>query len=154
MTTQDLQHLAFKERMIPDAPVQDSQTITIDAPIEKVWRIQTDVNNWPKWYPYLRNAELSGSFSAGTELTYGGFPKHHLVIAKVEDQNSVMIYGRYMGFSGVTRWEFQPLSQTQTKVTFTESSAGFLLSVLYSNKKLGEHLRQWLDKLKVEAKRQ
>ena len=151
MTMHDLERFASEGRMIPNAPVQAAQTITIDAPLEKVWRIQTNVADWANWYAYLRNAKLHGPFVPGTALTYGGFPKHDLMIAKVEHQSLVTVYGKYMGFSGITRWEFKRLAETQTQVTFTESSAGFLLSVLYSNEKLADHLRQWLDKLKVQA---
>ena len=153
MTMQDLQRFAADERMIPSASVQDSQTLTIDAPIAKVWNIQTDVNRWASWYPYLRNAKLSGPFGPGVGLTYGGFPKHNLVVAKVKNQNLAMIYGKYMGFSGVTKWVFTSLPGTQTQVTFTESSAGFLLSLLYSKEKLGEHLCRWLEMLKIEAEK-
>ena len=151
MTMLELKRLASDEQMIPDAAVQDTQTITINAPMEKVWRIQTAVDHWASWYSYLRNAKLSGPFGPGTELTYGGFSKHNLVIGKVKSQYLVMTYGKYMGFSAVTKWEFKPLSPTITQVTFSESSVGFLLSVLYSKKKLSKHLLRWLEKLKSRA---
>lgn len=151
MTMLELKRFASEEQMIPDAAVQDTQTVTINAPMEKVWRTQTDVDHWASWYSYLRNAKLSGPFGPGAELTYGGFPKHNLVIGKVEKQHLVMIYGKLMGFSAVTKWEFNSVSPTRTQVTFSESSVGFLLSVLYSKKKLGEHLVRWLEKLKSRA---
>lgn len=151
MTMQELQRFASEERMIPGAAIEGSQAITINAPIDRVWHIQTDVNHWANWYAYLRNAELVGPFGPGAKLSYGGFPKHNLVIAKVDNPRLVMIYGTYMGFSAVTKWEFKPLSQTQTQVTFSESSVGFLLSVLYSKDKLVEHLARWLEKLKAQA---
>ena len=148
---QDLQRLAVDERMIPDAPVRASSTITIDVPIEKVWTIQTDISRWASWYLYLRDAKLSGPFGPGTKLSYGGFPKHDLAIAKVRTPDLTMIYGKFMGFSAVTKWEMIPLPGTRTEVTFTESSMGFMMSILYSNEKLGEHLGRWLEKLKLRA---
>ena len=153
MKMQDLQRLASDERMIPDAPVRASRTVTIDAPVEKVWTIQTDVSNWASWYPYLRNAKLSGPFGPGTKLSYGGFPKHDLAIAKARSPDLAMIYGRLMGFSAVTKWEMKPLSGTRTEVTFTESSVGFLISTLYSSEKLEEHLDRWLGRLKLRAEK-
>ncbi len=139
--------------MIPGAPIEGSQTVTMRAPIDRVWRIQTDVDRWETWYDYLRSARLVGPFAQGATLSYGGFPKHNLIIAKVDNPRLVMIYGTYMGFSAVTKWELKPLSQTQTQVTFSESSVGFLLSVLYSKDKLDEHLARWLEKLKAEAEK-
>jgi len=64
---QELQCFASEERMIPSAPIEDSQTITISAPIDRVWRIQTDVDHWANWYAYLRNAKLVGPFGPGGE---------------------------------------------------------------------------------------
>ncbi len=151
MTMQELQRFASEERMIPTAPIEDSRTITISAPIDRVWRIQTDIDHWANWCAYLRNAKLVGTFGPGAKLSYGGFPKHNLVIAKVDNPRLVMIYGTYMGFSAITKWEFKPLSPTQTQVTFSESSVGLLLSLLYSKNKLGKHLARWLEKLKAQA---
>jgi uncharacterized membrane protein len=37
-----------------DAPVITRDEIFIDAPIEKIWEIQTDVANWPSWQPDAR----------------------------------------------------------------------------------------------------
>jgi len=151
MKMQELQRFASEGRMIPSASIQGSETISISAPIARVWGIQIDVDHWASWYAYLRNAKLGGPFGPGAKLSYGGFPKHNLIIAKVDHPRLVMIYGTYMGFSAVTRWDFNPLSHTQTQVTFSESSVGFLLSVLYSNHKLNEHLARWLEKLKAQS---
>lgn len=96
MTVQELQRFASDGLMIPSAPIQDSQTKVINASIDRVWRIQTDVDHWANWYAYLRNAKLVGPFGPGAKLSYGGFPKHNLVIAKVDNPRLVMIYGTYM----------------------------------------------------------
>lgn len=150
---QDLQQIAASERMIPGAPVHASKTIVIDAPIDRVWRIQTDVDHWQDWYSYLRDAKLIGQFAPGTKLNYGWLFKHRLVIAKVREFELAMVYGKYVGFSAVTKWDFKPLAKTQTQVTFSESSVGFLMAVVYSSVKLAEHLDGWLQKLKARAER-
>lgn len=153
MKMKDLRRFAVAERMIPNAPVQASRTIVIDAPIEKVWALQTDVAAWPNWYPYLRNAKLSGEFGPGTKLSYGGYFGHNLTIAMVKEPEIAMIYGKLMGYSAVTRWELRRESEECTKVTFTESSVGFMIVTLYGDEKLGEHLQRWLEALKTEAER-
>ena len=154
MNMMELQRVACAERMIPNAPVQATSTITIDAPIAIVWAVATDVSRWPNWYDYLKNAQVQDGFVAGAKLSYGGAIKHDLAIAKVEDRRLAMIYGTMLGYSGVTRWDFKETAVEQTQVTFTESSEGFLIALLYSNEKLSEHLSDWLKKLKAEAERQ
>lgn len=154
MNMQDLERFASDARMIPNAPIEASRTIAIDAPIDRVWDVLTDVPKWPTWYAYLRNAALAGPFGAGAKLSYGGLVKHHLAIARVERPELVMLYGKLMHFSAVTKWELQEMSPTRTSVTFTESSEGFLIAALYSNAKLAAHLGRWLKQLKRQAERQ
>lgn len=151
MNLEQLQRIACSEQTIPEAPVVSSRALTIHAAREKVWRLQTDVKNWPRWYAYLSKAALDGPFNTGAKLTYGGLFKHRLQIAKVREQELVMMYGKYMGFSGITKWQFQEVSMGETRVTFTESSSGFLMSTLYSSAKLAEHLDAWLSHLKTAA---
>ncbi len=64
-----------------------------------------------------------------------------------------MLYGTMAGYKGITRWDVKQVNGTRTEVSFTESSAGFMIGTLYSNRKLGEHLQNWLNALKAEAER-
>ena len=153
MTMEELARLAAAERMIPAAPVQAVRSVQISAPLNKVWGILIDVSNWERWYPYLQQATLEGPFAAETKLTYGKLIKHKLRVARVIDEMLVMLYGTMAGYKGITRWDLKAVSGERTEVTFTESSSGFLIGMLYSNDKLGEHLQQWLDALKAEAER-
>ena len=153
MTMNELAQLATKEQMIPSAPIGAACSVTIAAPVNKVWSILTGVSDWKCWYPYLKNVKLEGPFSAGTPLTYGGVIKHRLRIAKVVPEELVMVYGTMAGYKGITRWNVRRVGGTQTEVSFTESSSGFLLGALYSKQKLGEHLQHWLKALKAQAER-
>ena len=44
-----------------DAPVIDHHEIDINAPLETVWRLQTNVNNWPAWLGHLKATAESTS---------------------------------------------------------------------------------------------
>jgi hypothetical protein len=153
MTMNELAQFATNEQMIPNAPIQAASSIQIAAPLKKVWSLLIGVSDWERWYPYLKNPSLKGTFSAQTPLTYGGFIRHKLRIAKVIPEELVMLYGTMAGYKGITRWNVTRVSGTQTEVSFTESSSGFLIGTLYSNQKLGEHLQHWLDALKAQAER-
>ena len=153
MTMEELAQLAAAERMIPTAPIQAARSVQIAAPLNKVSGILIEVSDWERWYPYLEQATLEGPFAAETKLTYGKLIKHKLRIARVVDGKLVMLYGTMAGYKGITRWDVKAISGRQTQVSFTESSSGFLIGTLYSNNKLSEHLKQWLDALKAEAER-
>jgi uncharacterized membrane protein len=45
------------------APVITRDEILIDAPIETIWSIQTDVAAWPSWQPDVDAAESEGDGS-------------------------------------------------------------------------------------------
>lgn len=145
---------AEAEQMIPNAPVVAFKSVTINAPVDRVWRILTSVTAWPQWHSYLKNAELDGDFAAGSSLIYGGLLKHHLTIAKVKTNELVMIYGFLARYKAVTRWDVEKASSGGTNVTFTESSAGPLISVFYGSRNLGEHLERWLSALKIAAEQE
>ncbi|UDL96251.1 SRPBCC family protein [Lichenihabitans sp. PAMC28606] len=148
-----LRRQAEAERMIPDAPVQASRSIIIGTSADAVWRLLTDVADWPRWYGYLKNAQLAGAFASGTALTYGDIFKHRLRIANVKQGELAMLYGTMAGYTGITRWDVKTVAGGGTKVIFTESSSGPLIKLLYGNASLGKHLERWLIALKVEAEK-
>jgi hypothetical protein len=45
-----------------DAPVIARHQIDINAPLDTVWRLQTDVSNWPAWQADITAARLDGPF--------------------------------------------------------------------------------------------
>ena len=149
----ELKSWAEAERMIPDAPVETSRSITIGASVDTVWHLLTGVADWPRWHGYLRNARLDGTFAAGTALTYGGLFKHRLRVAKVKPRQFAMLYGTLAGYTGITRWDVKSIASAPTEGTFSESSDGPLIAFLYGSDRLGKHLENWLTALKMEAER-
>ena len=49
-----------------DAPVITRDEIVILAPIETIWEIQTNVDDWPSWQPEVDGAESEGPLEAGS----------------------------------------------------------------------------------------
>lgn len=147
----DLSKIAYEERMIPNAPILATHAIEINAPVERVWQVARDVKNWPQWDDHLKNAKIDGPFVQGSHFSFGGLFKHHLTLSKIRQFDLVMYFGSLLGYSGVTKWKFTRITSEKTEVTFTESSKGFLISLLYSNVALKTHLKTWLEKLKERA---
>ena len=39
--------------------------VEIDAPVEKVWKVMTDPNHWPQWFPGVDSVSNVASISPG-----------------------------------------------------------------------------------------
>ncbi len=48
------------------APVITRDEILIHAPVERIWKIQTDVAQWPSWQPDVDGVQVDGPLAVGT----------------------------------------------------------------------------------------
>jgi uncharacterized membrane protein len=48
------------------APVITRDEIVINAPIDTIWDIQTDLPSWPSWQPDVDGAQTSGPLAVGS----------------------------------------------------------------------------------------
>jgi len=68
---------------------REAKLETTAAPAE-VWKVWSDVANWPEWNPDIVSSSLNGPLAAGTTGTLqtrsGG--KHDVVVTKVEEGRS------------------------------------------------------------------
>jgi hypothetical protein len=48
------------------APLIAQKQIFIEAPLQIVWNIQTDVNNWSKWQPDIAVSKLESPLAIGS----------------------------------------------------------------------------------------
>lgn len=148
-----LKKLAENSSMFPEPSVWSEHSIIINAPRSKVWEVATNVNEWPNWHAYLKNAKIDGEFKVEAKISYGGLIKHKLALGKVRKNEEVVLYGTFLGFQGLTQWVFEEIEPGVSKVIFVESTEGPIVSLLYSNEKLKEHLQKWLAALKSEAEK-
>ena len=56
-----------------DAPVRVHHEIDINAPLETVWRLLADVDNWPAWQAAITGARLDGAFEPGTSFEWTSY---------------------------------------------------------------------------------
>ena len=65
-----LDQLARSGNIEENAPVKASLEIAVNASPEKVWRLLTDVKNWPRWQRDISKAGISGPLQSGTAFTW------------------------------------------------------------------------------------
>ena len=106
------------------APVLAHHEIHIEAPLERVWRLHTDVAEWPHWQKEITEARIDGPFEPGTSFdwTSYGFSVTS-TIYEVEDQSRSLWGGTADGITGIHEWRFTQ-SSSGVRVETDESFAG------------------------------
>ena len=57
-----------------NAPVITRDEILIDAPLESIWNLHTDISSWSEWQPDIDSSTIEGPLAVGTVFhwqTYG-----------------------------------------------------------------------------------
>src|SRR5271157_672084 len=124
-----------------DAPVRAHHEIDINAPLDTIWRLHTDVNSWPAWQTDISAARIDGAFQPGAsfEWTSYGFTVVSTIYA-VAERARVLWGGTAGGITGV-------------HVTTDESFAGEPVEadVTGMQSALDSSLVAWLGHLKAAA---
>lgn len=151
----DLENLARAGAIESDAPIKASLQIVVQAPVEKVWSVLTDVNGWPKWQSDIKEAQMIGPLESGTEFTWSsGGTRIQSKFALVEPYKEIAWTGTAFTATAVHVWKLEQMPGNKTLVKTEESMSGFLLTLFYSSKELQTIDQTWLDRLKREAERQ
>ncbi len=66
---------------------------------EDIWRLWSDVNNWPRWDSELEYCELKGEFVAGNQfiLKPMGGPKVNIILSEVVKNKCFTDYAKFPG---------------------------------------------------------
>ena len=135
------------------APVIAVHEIDIEAPMDTVWRLHTDVNEWPTWQTDITAAYIDGTLGPGVSFdwTSYGFSVTSTVYDLAE-RSRVLWRGTSAGITGVHEWLF---SETPggVHVTTTESFAGDPVAADAPGMQtvLDASLAAWLGHLKAAA---
>ncbi len=135
------------------APMVARQQIMIDAPIHKIWTLETDINHWPEWQPGVTSAALDGGMAVGSVFRWKGQGlRITSTLQEVEAPRRIGWTGKAMGIDAVHVWTFEPQGGS-TRVTSEESWAGWftrLLKLLDRNL-LNKSMEKSLQVLKQKA---
>lgn len=138
-----------------DEPVITKKSIAINAPIEKVWKIFSDVNNWGAWQKEIVTPRINGSFKSGTAFRW---KSNGLTITStlqtVKTNKMVGWSGPAFGAFAIHTWYFKE-QNGQTIVTVEESMEGWLVFLLKSSFQSGldTSIEHWLASLKTESEK-
>jgi uncharacterized protein YndB with AHSA1/START domain len=137
------------------APMSARKEILIEAPIEKVWSIQTDIERWPEWQPDITSAKLQGNLTAGTVFRWKakglGITS---MLHTVEPNHKIGWTGTSIGMGAIHNWAFEPQANGTLVIT-EESLSGWFTRLMkfidprFLEKSLEASLR--ILKARVEA---
>jgi hypothetical protein len=138
-----------------NAPVISREEMIIEAPLDVLWNLHTDVNSWPNWRPDVTGAQLTAPFVVGSSFQWqtAGLDITS-AISQIVTGSRTTWGGPANGIDGVHVWEFSQHG-TGVLVRTTESWSGepVRANVKALQSALDESLRVWLRDLREEAVR-
>ena len=107
-------------------------SIDINAPVEKVWELIDELEEWPKWMPSIRKIERvsAGPLTVGSQLSVtakvsGLTVKLLMTITKFVPERNVVMEGKALGTKLTRFYTLEPVNG-KTKVTIGGEVCGFL----------------------------
>ena len=136
-----------------DAPVITRDEIVIQAPIETIWEIQTNVDEWPSWQPDVDGAKSEGALGVGSVFRWqtAGLDITSTV-EEIDAPNRIVWGGPAQGIVAVHVWTFEP-QDDGVLVRTAESWEGEPVTAQVETLQvaLDGSLRAWLENLKRTA---
>jgi uncharacterized protein YndB with AHSA1/START domain len=147
--------MALQNQTVPRAPVSVHQDVVIDAPIDLVWQVLSDMPHWPDWNPSISSVVLlDGIVAPGNRFNWE-FNEQSIQseIATVEAPHTISWTGKALGSSAVHVWELSTWRDGATLVKSNESINGMFIELFFDNDELRVLLEEWLGHLKAESER-
>jgi uncharacterized protein YndB with AHSA1/START domain len=112
------------------ARVRARRVGVIDAPVEAVWAVLSDLQRWPDWNADVSAMRVEGPLAPGTRFRWkaGGMVIQSQLV-EVMPPCRIVWTGRTLGLSAIHVWQLDPV-EAKTQVTTEESFEGFLPRLL------------------------
>ena len=137
------------------APAVAREEIVINAPIEKVWALQSDINHWADWQPDVTKAALDGDLQKGTVFRWKAAGLAITSKIQVFDPYTNLGWtGDSIGMKAIHVWHFEA-TDNGTRVQVEESLSGWLtrLMCLFDRNFLQKSMAKSLATLKNQAEK-
>lgn len=138
-----------------NAPVIVRLSTVIDAPLETVWHLHTDIGAWATWNTDIDRAVANGPLEHGSSFTWR---THGLDITSTVHElipaERIVWGGPAHGITGIHVWTFDRAGD-QVTVRTEESWSGAPVDAAPEElgRALHQSLRSWLAALKSQAER-
>lgn len=128
-----------------------SDEMVINAPVEKVYQVLSDIKNWPSWQSDIKNTYIDGEPEEGkTFLWTSGSMKIQSKLHTVTRPSEFGWTGKIWWISAIHNWEFRQ-SEKSTKVIVSESMKGLGAGMMKKSLKNG--MKKNLLELRKEAEK-
>ncbi|MFD4864234.1 SRPBCC family protein [Streptomyces sp. NPDC058412] len=135
------------------APAIVRLSTVIDAPLERIWALHTDIDSWPSWNAHVDQAELDGPLLPGNSFSW---KTHGLditsTVREIVPGERLVWGGPANGIEGIHVWTFE---QTGSQVTVRTEESWSGAPVDAAPAELGQALHDsltaWLAALKARA---
>ena len=127
--------------------------IVIHAPVEKVWQVQSDIEQWSTWQPDIATAKLEGALAAGTIFRWKAKGLNIVsTLHTVKPHQQIGWTGISLGMSAVHNWRFEARGSDTLAIT-EESLSGWLTRLMkfFDPHFLEKSLEATLLRLKTKA---
>ena len=112
------------EAAVPAGPVFGTAEIDVDAPVETVWRVLTELEQWPSWNPDVTSMTVDGPLARGTVFRWKAGPRTIVsTIERVEPPRTVVWSGKTLGVKATHAWHFEQVGE-KTHVLTEEALRG------------------------------
>lgn len=136
-----------------NAPVIAREEIMIAAPLETVWKLHTDINNWAQWNKDIDSAQLDAdALAVGKSFSWTTAGMTIVsTVGEIAPRGRIAWSGDASGIFGVHVWKFMRV-EGGAIVQTEESWRGAAVNKADEQQKaLAKSLRAWLESLKREA---
>ena len=136
-----------------EAPIITHHQVDISAPLDMVWHLHVDVNEWPSWNQEITAAKIEGQFERGNSFTWTSWGLTVTsTIHVVEDHSRTLWSGPLQGIMGIHEWRFER-TRGGVHVATDESWSGDPVEADPDSLRaaLDKSLVAWLGRLKTQA---
>lgn len=147
----NLNALASEGKINENANIKDRHSIIINAPIDKVWGILINMEQWPSWNEKIKNVQIDGEVANGTNFkwTFDG-KKFTSQIQSAAKPNMLSWTGKSSMAKSVHIWQLED-DENQTIASLATSLQGTFTILFNKHQKVYNDLLSWLQELKEAA---
>ena len=146
-----LEKFAKEGRINENASIKDSHSSIINAPIDGVWKILNDLEQWPEWNEIIKNVSTEGEVKVGTKFkwTFDG-TKFSSEIQAATAPTTLAWTGKSGWSKSIYVWQLEA-DENQTIATLSTSLESTFTVLMNKHQKIYNDITGWLEALKSKV---